>query len=144
MCNNNNDCSCFSRIIEKIIGLQQQGDACDDFNGCDRPFLGSVNNILCLNTRPITFYGCGGSQFLFPYILKSFNKNFCGIPRSFFYALCIFRRKLCSGSIIQLIVFIDYPPSLCVGILGASYGIFRKVFVYALPDACGKRVDTEP
>ena len=70
MCNNNNDCSCFSRIIEKIIGLQQQGDACDDFNGCDRPFLDSVNNILCLNTRPITFYGCGGSQFLFPYTLN--------------------------------------------------------------------------
>lgn len=68
--NNNNDCSCFSKIIEKIIYLQQQGDVCDNFNGCDRPFLGSINNTVCLNTRPITFYGCNGDSFIFPYTLN--------------------------------------------------------------------------
>ena len=73
MCNNNinnNDCSCFSRIIEKIICLQQQSDAVDSLSGCDRPFLGSVNTTLSLNTRPITFYGCDGDEFVFPYTLN--------------------------------------------------------------------------
>lgn len=70
MCNNNNDCSCFSRIIERIIGLQQQGDACCDLGGCDRPFLGNTVNVVCLNTRPITFYGCNGTGFTFPYTLN--------------------------------------------------------------------------
>jgi len=70
MCNNNNDCSCFAKIIERIIGLQQQGDTCCDFGGCDKPFLGNVVNVVCLNTRPITFYGCNGDQFIFPYTLN--------------------------------------------------------------------------
>ena len=69
MCNNN-DCSCFSRIIERIIGLQQQGDSCCDLGGCDIPFLGNIDNVVCLNTRPITFYGCNGDQFLFPFTLN--------------------------------------------------------------------------
>lgn len=70
MCNNNNDCSCFGRIIERIISLQQQGDSCCELGGCDRPFLGNTVNLVCLNTRPITFYGCNGSQFVFPYTLN--------------------------------------------------------------------------
>ena len=70
MCNNNNDCSCFGRIIERIIGLQQQGDACCELGGCDRPFLGNTVNLVCLNTRPITFYGCNGTGFTFPYTLN--------------------------------------------------------------------------
>lgn len=69
MCNNN-DCSCFSRIIERIIALQQQGNRCDDIGGCDKPFLGNVVNMVCLNTRPVTFYGCNGTQFEFPYTLN--------------------------------------------------------------------------
>lgn len=69
MCNNNNDCSCFSRIVEKIICLQQQGDTLNDF-GCDRPFLGPTINNNGLNTRPVTFYGCTGEQFVFPYTLN--------------------------------------------------------------------------
>ncbi|MBQ7104647.1 MAG: hypothetical protein IJN90_02195 [Bacilli bacterium] len=69
MCNNNVDCSCFSRIIERIIGLQQQGDSLNDF-GCDRPFLGNIISNLGLNTRPITFYGNTGEQFIFPYTLN--------------------------------------------------------------------------
>lgn len=70
MCNNNNDCSCFAKIIERIISLQQQGDTCGDFGGCDKPFLGNLANVVCLNTRPITFYGCNGTQFAFPYTLN--------------------------------------------------------------------------
>lgn len=69
MCNNN-DCSCFSKIIERIISLQQQGDTCGDFGGCDKPFLGNLANVICLNTRPITFYGSTGAQFIFPYTLN--------------------------------------------------------------------------
>ena len=70
MCNNNNDCSCFSRIIERIIGLQQHGDARCELDGCDKPFLGNMVNTICLNTRPITFYGCSGTNFSFPYTLN--------------------------------------------------------------------------
>lgn len=69
MCKNNNDCSCFVRILENIIRLQQKGDDCDDFNGCDKPFLGNLANVICLNTRPITLYGCSGNQFAFPFTL---------------------------------------------------------------------------
>ena len=69
MCNNN-DCSCFSRIIERIISLQQQEDSCCDLGGCDKPFLGNIANVICLNTRPITFYGCNGNQFFFPFTLN--------------------------------------------------------------------------
>ncbi len=71
MCSsNNNDCSCFAKIIERIISLQQQGDTCGDFGGCDKPFLGNLANVVCLNTRPITFYSCSGTQFTFPYTLN--------------------------------------------------------------------------
>ena len=58
MCNNNNDCSCFSRIIERIIGLQQHGDARCELDGCDKPFLGPIIQNACYNTRPIMLYNC--------------------------------------------------------------------------------------
>ncbi len=53
------NCCCFTKTL-KIIDLLQRSaekEECFD-NTCSRPFLGVEIPSLCLNTRPITFYGC--------------------------------------------------------------------------------------
>lgn len=75
MCNNNNnnDCKCFSNILNTIITLQKQGDICDDtLASCDRPYLGCSTIGCCYNTRPITFYSCCNSTlWTMPYTLNN-------------------------------------------------------------------------
>ena len=61
--NNNNECSCYTNILNTIVTLQRQGDVCDDtLNSCDRPFLGCSTSSCFYNTRPITFYSCGSTE----------------------------------------------------------------------------------
>ena len=52
MCNNGN---CLSKILEKIILLQQNRNT--NINGCNKPFLGTDPTIDA-NTRPINLYCC--------------------------------------------------------------------------------------
>ena len=77
MCDNNNEqtqnngCECLSEILETIVNLQNQDFSCEDFGGCDKPYLGPTPNVVCYNTRPISFYNCTtGSLWSFPYTLN--------------------------------------------------------------------------
>lgn len=73
MCGNNKSCdkNCLAEILETILMLQQQGDECDEDNSCSKPYLGPANNIICLNTRLISFYSCcSNSLWTMPYTLN--------------------------------------------------------------------------
>ena len=66
MCEDNNintsDCSCLNELFTNIIKLQKSENKCCDETGCDRPFLGPVNNLICYNTRPISLYNCQNGE----------------------------------------------------------------------------------
>ncbi len=70
--NTENGCGCLGDILEVILKLQCRGQKCDNVQeGCDKPFLGPYPNVICYNTRPVTFYRCGdGGQWIFPYTLN--------------------------------------------------------------------------
>lgn len=55
---NNNCSSCISEVLRKILLLQRQDFDCDNFIGCDKPFLGPTPTSICYNTRPIQLYNC--------------------------------------------------------------------------------------
>ena len=60
--------SCISDILEKILVLQKQDFSCDNFIGCDKPFLGPSATSICYNTRPIQLYNCcSGNPWSFNY-----------------------------------------------------------------------------
>lgn len=52
------DCGCIGEILKKILILQRKDFECDNFTGCDKPFLGPVLNSVCYNTRPIQLFNC--------------------------------------------------------------------------------------
>ena len=60
MNNNSNEkcCNCIYDILKKILLLQKQDFDCDNYVGCDKPFLGTVTTSVCYNTRPIMLYNC--------------------------------------------------------------------------------------
>ncbi len=67
-CSNQNCSSCISDILEKILVLQKQDFSCDNFIGCDKPFLGPSATSICYNTRPIQLYNCcSGNPWSFNY-----------------------------------------------------------------------------
>lgn len=68
-CSDNSNCSsCISDILRKILVLQKQDFDCDNFIGCDKPFLGPIVNNVCYNTRPIQLYiCCNGNPWTFDY-----------------------------------------------------------------------------
>lgn len=72
MCDNNkNQNTCLAEILETILMLQQRGEECNEDNSCTRPFLGPSNNIICLNTRLISFYSCcNNTLWTIPYTLN--------------------------------------------------------------------------
>ncbi len=77
MCDNDNSqnvntgCECLNDILQTIIMLQNQDFECDDFGGCDKPYLGPTPNVVCYNTRPINLYNCTtGTLWTFPYTLN--------------------------------------------------------------------------
>ena len=53
-------------------GLTQNNanDNCLDDNSCTRPILGNISNIICFNTRLITFYRCDNSLITLPFTLN--------------------------------------------------------------------------
>ncbi len=59
---------CFSKLLKVIDILQKNscGELCSD-ESCTRPFLGGSPNIICYNTRPVTFYTCNGNIFTASY-----------------------------------------------------------------------------
>lgn len=69
MCSGDNNCSsCISEVLRKILILQKQNFDCDNFSGCDKPFLGPTPVSICYNTRPIQLYNCcTGSPWSFNY-----------------------------------------------------------------------------
>ena len=59
-----------SETLNLIVTLQKNaccdGDNCPE--GCTRPFLGPVTNLVCYNTRPVTLFRCcTGGNWEFPY-----------------------------------------------------------------------------
>lgn len=48
--------SCISDIIKKILVLQKLDYDNSCYSGCDKPFLGPINNSVCYNTRPVLLY----------------------------------------------------------------------------------------
>lgn len=70
-CDNNNCPSCISNIIQKILLLQKQNFGCDNYVGCDKPFLGPSITSICYNTRPIQLFIAGnGDAWTFSYTLE--------------------------------------------------------------------------
>lgn len=58
---NEKETCCLGKILQVIDVLQKNAermDACND--GCTKPFLGNTTNVICFNTRPVTFYTCNG------------------------------------------------------------------------------------
>ncbi len=69
-CSDNNCSSCISDVLETIIKLQRQDTTCENFSGCDKPFLGPIIPSTCYNTRPILLYiCCNGTPWTFDYTL---------------------------------------------------------------------------
>ena len=63
-----NNENCLANIIKAIVILQNNcGNIDCNQDSCTRPFLGENNNLLCFNTRPITFYRCDNSLITLPY-----------------------------------------------------------------------------
>lgn len=60
----NKDSCCLGKLLKVIDVLQKNanGNECFD-ESCTRPYLGSTPNIICFNTRPVTFYTKDGSLF---------------------------------------------------------------------------------
>lgn len=70
-CDNNTCNSCISDIINRILILQKQNFGCDNYAGCDKPFLGPSISCICYNTRPIQLFICGnGTPWTFDYTLS--------------------------------------------------------------------------
>ena len=57
-CSNNHCSSCIFDIAKKILILQKHDSDCNNYVGCDKPFLGPTTNNPCYNTRPIQLYNC--------------------------------------------------------------------------------------
>ena len=63
--------NCLACVLKTIVVLQNNSERidCND-NSCTRPFLGESNNIICFNTRPVTFYRCDNTLVTLPYTLN--------------------------------------------------------------------------
>ena len=72
--NNNSECACLSEIIRLILKLQNKKEQLQNFEGCDKPFLGPCPSVSCFNTRPVSFYTCcSGTLWTLPYMINSNN-----------------------------------------------------------------------
>lgn len=62
--------NCLANILRVINVLQNNAeDECDTNNSCTKPFLGTVPNVECFNTRLVTFYRCDNTLISLPYTL---------------------------------------------------------------------------
>lgn len=61
--NKNEDC-CFAKILKVIDILQRNASGSECFDeSCTRPFLGGSPDVICFNTRPVSFYLSDGCLF---------------------------------------------------------------------------------
>ena len=69
---NNKETCCLGKLLKVIDILQRNasGNDCID-ESCTRPYLGSSPNIICFNTRPVTFYTRNGNIFTTTYTLNN-------------------------------------------------------------------------
>lgn len=68
---NNKDTCCLGKLLKVIDILQRNAGGSDCFDeSCTRPYLGSSPNIICFNTRPVTFYTRNGNIFSTTYTLN--------------------------------------------------------------------------
>lgn len=66
---NNN---CIGKLLKVIDILQRNANGTDCLDeSCTRPYLGVSPNILCFNTRPVTFYMRNGNLFETTYTLNN-------------------------------------------------------------------------
>ena len=71
-CSDGTCSSCIFDILKKILILQKQEFDCDNYVGCDKPFLGPSISSVCYNTRPIQLYNCcTGAPWSFNYTLTN-------------------------------------------------------------------------
>ena len=69
---NNKETCCLGKLLKVIDILQRNASGNDCFDeSCTRPYLGSSPNIICFNTRPVTFYTKDGSIFTTTYTLNN-------------------------------------------------------------------------
>ena len=67
----NNENCCLGKLLKVIDILQRNASGNDCFDeSCTRPYLGSSPNIICFNTRPVTFYTKCGNLFTTTYTLN--------------------------------------------------------------------------
>lgn len=72
MCDKENNCTCISDILKKILLLQNQDLDNTCLTGCDKPFLGPNFTTICYNTRPISLFNCcTGNAWSFPYTIDN-------------------------------------------------------------------------
>lgn len=62
---------CLANILKVINVLQNNAeDHCCTNNSCTKPFLGNLPEVVCFNTRLVTFYRCDNSLVTLPYTLN--------------------------------------------------------------------------
>ena len=62
---------CLANILKVINVLQNNAEEnCDVNNSCTRPFLGNIPEVVCFNSRLVTFYRCDNSLVTLPYTLN--------------------------------------------------------------------------
>ena len=73
---NNKDTCCLGKLLKVINILQKNAEGSDCFDeSCTRPYLGSSPNIICFNTRPVTFYTKDGNIFTTTYTLNNITNT---------------------------------------------------------------------
>ena len=66
------DTCCLGKLLKVIDILQRNAGGSDCFDeSCTRPYLGSSPNIICFNTRPVTFYTKNGNIFTTTFTLDN-------------------------------------------------------------------------
>ena len=69
---NNKETCCLGKLLKVINILQRNASGNDCFDeSCTRPYLGSSPNIICFNTRPVTFYTKNGNIFTTTFTLDN-------------------------------------------------------------------------
>ena len=75
------DTCCLGKLLKVIDILQRNASGSDCFDeSCTRPYLGSSPNIICFNTRPVTFYTRFGNIFSTTYTIDG-NTNTSSVFR---------------------------------------------------------------
>lgn len=98
-----NNTNCFAKILKLIDVLQRNSEHHDCIdNTCSKPFLGTATNIICFNTRPVTFYGCDNNLITVDYNVTIDGTTYTGRSG-------IFRVEKVEDNCCVLSILIDNP-----------------------------------